>query len=492
MHYDATEASLRQHPLPPWFADAKLGFLIHWGPDSVPAWAERSGTVQELWSQRGPAYFLKHNPYAEWYANTMLIPGSATQRHHLETYGSDFAYDDFVPQFSAASAQADFASWADLFARAGARYVVLTTKHHDGYLLWPSRRPPPKPAYASPHDIVGGLSEAVRARGLKMGLYYSGGYDKLFNPTVIRSLPSAVSAIPQSSEYAEYCDAHISELIERYQPSVLWNDIAYPATSDLKTLLAHYYNSVGDGAVNDRWTQFRLPRGLRRAALFTAIRTVAALWPALPKSWRRLQMQARFHHDFSTHEYETYADARAKKWEACRGLGLSFGNNRLEDDSTMLSPEALVHLLVDVVSKNGNLMLGIAPDASGVFPETQRRRLLALGDWLLVHGEAVFDTRPWLRAEGTTVDGLPVRFTRNDGAVYALVLGPTAGPSLAIDRLAVAPGARVHLLGHAEALTWRSEAGRLAVDLPGGLPPSPARAVRVAPAEAVPLATKAS
>lgn len=475
-----TSSAFANRPLPQWYAGAKLGFLIHWGPYSVPAWAERSGIVQDLWANKGPAYFLKHNPYAEWYLNTMMIAGSDTERHHAETYGRDFSYDTFARQFIDASAKADFSTWADLFARAGARYAVLTTKHHDGFLLWPSSRPPPRPGYQPERDLIGGLAEALRARGVRLGLYYSGGYDKLFNPLVIRDLRTAIRAIPQSREYAGYCDAHIAELIERYAPSVLWNDIAYPAASDIDALFARYYAAVPDGVVNERWTQVRLPqRGLRSLLFDTAVRGFNALWPVLPRSMRRLQMRPSTHHDFRTPEYEVYPEATPDKWEATRGLGFSFGNNRTERDEDMISPDELVRLFVDVVSKNGNLLLGIAPDPAGVFPETQRRRLLALGDWLAVNGEAIFDTRPWERAEGTTAGGLPVRFTCTDDAVYAIVLGTPAGPRLDIDGLTPPEGAPARLLGHDAPLAWERAGDGVSIMLPAGLGASPAWALRV-------------
>jgi len=468
-----------ERPLPQWFDGAKLGVLVHYGPYTVPAWAERSGTMQELWSKRGPAYFLRHNPYAEWYSNTMRIAGSETQRHHIETYGRGFSYDDFIPTFNDASAKADFSQWAELFDRAGARYSLLTTKHHDGFLLWPSRHPPPKPHYRSPRDIVGELTEAVRARGLRMGLYYSGGYDKLFNPTVVRSLLTAVQAVPQSPEYARYCEAHFDELIERYRPSVLWNDIAYPASCDLNALFARYYAAVPDGVVNERWTRIALRPGARTTLLFAGIRGLSLAWPLLPLSWRRLRSRPAFHHDFTTPEYETYPEAQPKKWEAVRGLGTSFGNNRTERDEDMLSVDELVRMLVDVVSKNGNLTLGIAPHPDGAFPESQRSRLLGLGEWLSVHGEAIYDTRPWDRAEGRTSDGLPVRFTRKGGAVYAIVLGAPSTARVVIENFGAPDGAQVHLLGHEEALAWERAGDGLSVTLPAAFAPGPAWALRV-------------
>ena len=467
MRYEPTNESLRQHEVPSWFHDAKFGLMVHWGPCSIPAWGERSGVIQDIWSEKGPRYLFKHNPYAEWYENTIRIPGSAAQRHHIDAYGRDFPYDNFVRQFGELSARFDPSSWADLFASAGARYVVLITKHHDGYALWPSAQPNPRgELYASQRDIVGDVTEAVRARGLTMGLYYSGGYDKTFNPTCIRSLRTAIAAVPQDEAYARYADAHVAELIERYRPSVLWNDIAYPARSDLKRIFADYYNVVPEGIVNDRWTQFGLRGGVRRALVMAAASAIDHGWPLLPKRWRRLQMQARFHHDFSTPEYDARDSATEAKWETVRGIGTSFGNNRTERDEDLLSAREIVHMIADVASKNGNLLLGIAPDAQGVFPEQQTSRILEAGRWLAAKGAAIYGTRPWTRAEGSTADGLPVRYTATGDALYAIVLGEPQGAEIAIEGLVVGEGAEVCMLGGDASLSWTQHGDRLAVTLP--------------------------
>ncbi len=489
--YEPTAESLNRHAVPEWYAGAKLGLMVHWGPYSVPGWAERSGNIQEMWSRKGPAYQFRHNPYAEWYRNTIQIPGSGAQRHHDETYGRDFPYLEFGRQFAEASATADFSAWAELFARAGARYAVLTAKHMDGYLLWPSRHADPQlPAYQSPRDLVRDFTEAVRARGLKLGLYYCGGYDGLFNSTVIRDPLTAIAAIPQSREYAEYAVAQLTELIERYQPSVLWNDIAYPEKADVREILALYYNTVADGAANDRWAQVRLPRGrIGKAALAAVLRSVALLWPVLPASWRRLKMLPAAHSDFITPEYETRHDISDRKWEAVRGIGHSFGINRAEREEDLLSVDELVRLLADVVSKNGNLLLGIAPEPDGRFPEMQTRRLSALGDWLAVNGEAIYASRPWVRAEGTTLDGLPVRFTRSDEAVFAIVMGAPSGTCLRLEGIGAGEGATVSLLGRDGALAWERAGDALAITLPDALPPSPAHVLRISPAASVALST---
>src|SRR6266436_2886487 len=173
--YEPTWESLMRHQAPAWFQDAKLGIFIHWGLYSVPAWAPPSG---ELGKVDRTKWFYQ-NPYAEWYLNSIRLKESATYKHHVETYGADFDYYRFAETFNKQVQQWRPDTWADLFQKTGARYVVLTTKHHDGFTLWPSRVPNPKrPAGLQvKRDLVGEFTTAVRGKGLKMGLYYSGGLD---------------------------------------------------------------------------------------------------------------------------------------------------------------------------------------------------------------------------------------------------------------------------------------------------------------------------
>ncbi len=465
--------------LPAWFDDAKFGVMVHWGLYSVPGWAERAGTIQELWSKHGPNYYFRHNPYAEWYANTIQIGGSTAQRHHAATYGGA-PYDAFAADFDAASATADFSAWADLFVEARARYVVLTTKHMDGFCLWPSRIPNPhRERYHSARDIVTDASAAVRSRGLKMGLYYSAGYDMTFNSTVIRNAASAIMAVPQDSEYASYVDRQLTELIERYQPSVLWNDIAYPSDADLEALLASYYDTVPDGVVNDRWARIGPVRGVGNVLLSAVSAALPVVWPVLPSSLRRFRVPQASLYDFATPEYAVEHDVVDRKWEAVRGIGPSFGNNRNERDTDLPSSDELIRLLVDVVSKNGNLLLGVGPEPNGDIPQLQQKRLRVLGAWLAINGEAIFETRPWRRAEGLTGAGAPVRFTCNDNAIYAVVLGPVSPGRLIIKELAIPEHASVRLLGLDALLDWEQLSPDLAIVVPPSAPASPACAFRV-------------
>ena len=184
--YEGTWESVRTHRVPVWYDDAKLGIFIHWGLYSVPGWAPRVPDIQQLLIADGPTRMLRENPYAEWYRNTMQIMGSPTQLHHAEVYGDDYPYDNFVKTFNDASAGANLDAIADLCQAAGARYVVLTTKHHDGFALWPSAIVhPAKGEYHTRRDLVGDLSVAVRSRRMRMGLYYSGGYDWPYNDAVL-------------------------------------------------------------------------------------------------------------------------------------------------------------------------------------------------------------------------------------------------------------------------------------------------------------------
>ncbi len=141
MTYEPTWESVKLHTVPEWFHDAKLGIFIHWGLYSVPAWAPTTGEMGKVIAEEGWGAFFARNPYSEWYLNSVRIPGSPTQRHHIETYGEGYSYDRFADTFNHAVEAWDPAVWARLFHRVGARYVVLTTKHHDGFRSGPAGSP---------------------------------------------------------------------------------------------------------------------------------------------------------------------------------------------------------------------------------------------------------------------------------------------------------------------------------------------------------------
>ena len=137
--YEPTLESLDRHPLPQWYAGAKLGIFIHWGLYSVPGWAPLTHPDHDF----PRTDYIKYNPYAEWYLNTMRIPGSPTEAYHKQHLRRDFGYYDFAPIFNRESKKWDPDKMAAAFKDAGARYVVLTSKHHEGFTLWPSTTPNP-------------------------------------------------------------------------------------------------------------------------------------------------------------------------------------------------------------------------------------------------------------------------------------------------------------------------------------------------------------
>lgn len=454
---EVTTAGIAEGSIPEWYDDAKLGIMVHWGVWSVPAWAETTLDPERLSDPADPDYFfapggverfLHHNPYSEWYENSIALDGSAAQDFHRRTYGDEFPYTGFQSRFEEQSAEWSPDAWARLFAQAGARYVVLVTKHHDGYALWPSAiENPNRPAWNAKRDLVGELTEAVRARCLRMGLYYSGGIDWSFKAPPLATLLDLAQSAPPGDEYARYLEAHYRELIERYRPSLLWNDITAPAAADLDSLFADYLAAVPDGLINDRWG-----------------RDVTAL----PRHFRSV-------------EYDVRDAISTDKWEAVRGIGRTFGfnrNQRLEDYGT---PEKYIDLLIDVVSKNGNLLLNVGPMADGTIPAPQVEILRALGAWLDLYGEAIFATRPWTRFDGRTAQGLDVRFTQNQAGdvVYAIQLGPLSGDAVTLRDFVETP-TTVRLAGSREPLQWTRVGNDLRISLPVAVAQQPAHAFAIA------------
>ncbi|SEE93556.1 alpha-L-fucosidase [Ruania alba] len=336
-----------QRPLPAWFARAKLGIFIHWGAYSVPAWAEPIGALGEI---ADDDTWFAHNPYAEWYLNTIRIDGSPAQQHQVSEYG-DAPYDDFLDRWTAD--KFDPADWARLFERVGAAYVVPTTKHHDGIALWDAPGTGERnTVHRGPRrDLVGAIADAVRAEGLRFGVYYSGGLDwSITDFPPHRSGTDVHSLRPRDLEYHRYALAHVQDLIDRYRPDVLWNDIEWPdegkftGPGGLHQLFVDYFASNPDGVVNDRWGDT--------------------------------------YYDVATTEYSAMSENEAKEvWENNRGLGWSFGYNRLETAEHSLDAAGLAKHWVDVVSKGGRLLVNVGPTAEGLIPPMQRASLEGFGSW---------------------------------------------------------------------------------------------------------------
>jgi alpha-L-fucosidase len=436
-------------PLPQWFDDAKFGIFVHWTAATVPAFAPVGPSPFDL----PPEDAFRLSPYVEWYQNSLAIEGSPVWEHHRQTYG-DLGYDAFVRQFLENLSGWSADPWAELFALAGASYVVFVTKHHDGVLLWPSETANPfrGEEWQSSRDVVGELRGAVRDRGMRFGTYYSGGLDWTFGGLPIADFSSMIAAIPQSDDYLAYADAHWRELVERYEPCVMWNDIGYPAAADLPRLFDDYWKTVPDGVVNNRFD-------------FIA------------------QTSGTLHCDFITPEYSTSAPPGGRKWESTRGMGTSFGYNRFEPESSYMTATEIVHTLVDVVARGGNLLLNVGPAADGSVPWTQAERLLAAGWWLRTNGAAIYGSRPWSRPEGATDDGVPVRFTVGaDDALYAVLLGTPSSRNVTLTDLELAGGTDVRMLGFDGALSWSDVGSGVSVQLPDIPAASPAAALRFEPA----------
>jgi alpha-L-fucosidase len=236
---------------------------------------------------------------------------------------------------------------------------------------------------------------------------------------------------------------------------------------------------VPDGAVNDRAIQANIGWLARNRVGHAALRFLLNL---AMRSFAAGRAPKMGHADFRTVEYASLGQIADYKWEATRGLGASFGYNRNETAEHMLSLGELVRSFVDIVSKNGNLLLNVGPMADGTIPPLQEERLLGLGGWLAVNGEAIYGTRPWVEAEGTTAEGVPVRFTAKGDALYAILLGTPEERQVHLSVPGLESDATIHLLGCNGSLEAACEPGQVTVRLPEQLPPSPAHALKIAPA----------
>lgn len=457
--FEPTWESLKGYTVPDWYVDAKFGIFIHWGLYAVPAFGN------------------------EWYPRNMYRQGTPEFEHHRKTYGdhTQFGYKDFIPLFTADKFDAD--AWAQLFKESGARYVMPVAEHHDGFALydsaysdWTSVKMGPK------RDIIGELAAAVRSAGLVFGLsshraehwwFFDGGrafpsdvqderFAGLYAPAA-KASPDHTGRAWDSLDWQPRPDgkfledwlARCCELVDKYQPQVVWFDwwiqqIVFEPY--LQRFAAYYYNqgeAWGKGvAINYKHGAF--PEG---TAVYDIER--GQLKGIRPQFWQTDTSVSKNSWGYITnHEYKAVGD--------------------------------IIGDLVDIVSKNGALLLNIGPRPDGTIPEAEQAMLREIGRWLQVNGEAIYETRPWETfgegptevAEGSFTDtqragftGQDIRFTRKGDALYAICLGWPEGEVLirslgSGSSISAAQIAQVQMLGSDEALGWSQDEGGLRVAVP--------------------------
>jgi alpha-L-fucosidase len=426
--YEPTWESLDARETPKWFSDAKFGIFIHWGVYAVPAWGQKGQYSEWYWRRLADDQSKGKGPWLEF---------------HNRTYGPEFKYPDFAPRWKLEMWEPK--QWAELFKRAGARYVVLTSKHHEGFCLWPNPQSWNwNSVEVGPHrDIALDYIQAMHGSGLKAGFYYS--LYEWFNPLY-------------HSDVAAYVDQHmipqLKDLITHTKPDIFWGDGEWEHPSETwrsTEWLAWIFNespAPKDIAINDRWG--KETRGKHGGYYTTEYGKVHADDP-----------DAKF---------------KMHPWEECRGMGASFGYNRNETISEYRDARTMVHELVQIVAQGGNLLLDIGPTSDGRIPVIMQERLVQIGDWLKVNGEAIYETRPWRVAndgekaagadgkEAWKSDG-KVWFTAKGDAVYAITLG-WPGRELRLIQPKAAENATVTMLGYSEPLKWRNENGRMVIEVP--------------------------
>lgn len=443
--FEASWESLEKYEPAEWYLDAKFGIFIHWGVYSVPGFGN------------------------EWYPRNMYQEGSNEFKHHVATYGaqSAFGYKDFIPRFKAE--KFDPAHWADVFKRAGAKFVVPVAEHHDGFAMYDCGRSEWCAAKMGPkRDIIGDLAKSVRKEGLVFGLsshraehwwFFNGGmkFDSDVKDPKYAALYGPAQSDKEQPDQAFLDDwlLRTCELVDKYEPQLVWFDwwIEQPAFKPyLQKFAAFYYNR---GAERNRGVAINYKNQAfpAKAAVFDV-------------------------------ERGQLAEIRPFFWQTDTSVSKnSWGYVQNQDYKTAAS---VVGDLVDIVSKNGALLLNIGPKPDGTIPEPEEQMLLEVGRWLAVNGEGIYGTRPWVVfGEGPTnvvsgsfsdtkreaFTGQDLRFTAKGNTLYATVLA-WPGKEVTVRSLAKSTGLSegevtgVALLGHEGKVAWaRTDAG-LVVEMP--------------------------
>ncbi|HUX95642.1 MAG TPA: alpha-L-fucosidase [Bacteroidales bacterium] len=416
--YKAEWESLDKHKMPAWYEDAKIGLSMHWGVYSVPAWAPREKGIS----------------YAEWYGYRMHEKGNPTVDYHKENYGTNFTYDDFIPQWKAESF--DPYEWARFAKKMGARYYFITSKHHDGFCLWPTKFTDRNAMIMGPKkDLLGQFFEAGRKEGLKVGFYYSlyEWFNTLYTGKVI-----PYAGLKKVNNYVDdFMIPQIKELIDLYHPDFIFFDGEWDHPESfwkMKEVVAYYYNEAAkrnqEVFVNDRFGKEE--RGK--------------------------------HGDLYNVEYDYDKGSEGSlthKWSYWQGIAKTFGYNKDTDLEDVMLPKQFIDKVIKGVSKNGNFDINVGPTAAGKIPEYEQYPLLQLGEWLKTNGEAIYDTRPWkVQQEGDAY------FTSKGDYVYA-IFSEWHGEEFKLKSVKPSEGSIVTMLGIPGELKWKwSESDGLTIIYP--------------------------
>ena len=438
--YRPSWESLDRHPLPEWFADAKLGVFLDWGLYSVAGYDEKE------W---------KKARYPDWYLRHMY---GRLRDYHVRTWGPGFERDDFIPLFTAEGF--DATAVVDLVADAGARYLVPFSKHHDGFCLWDSSLTDRDAVDMKPGlDLTAALVRECRRRGLRHGFYFS--VEEYEYPVVLEDASLALRVwtkemadgadtrevagqlladlaprferrisgkVPVRDFVADYLVPQAKEFIDRYQPDILWFDGEWERPSDdyrTREIGAYFYDRAEgrrEVVVNDR-----LGRETRRV-----------------------------HGDFYTSETDEITEPIDRVWEECRSMSGAYGYSRVEGPEDYLSATDLVHMLVRIVARGGNLLLMVNPDGGGRVPGVQVERLRELGRWLRVNGEAIYASRGYETHVEATQLGERTWYTRSkDGRyAYAILLDFPRDETVILQKANPKHATEVRMLGYDEPLEW--------------------------------------
>ncbi|KAI1338160.1 glycoside hydrolase family 29 protein [Xylariaceae sp. FL0016] len=412
--------SLARHETPDWFNDAKYGIFIHWGPYAVTGWGNSSpyeSYAEWFW------WYSTHHPQAD---------SSDFYDYRLRTYGEAWAYDDTFPDFTAANY--DPKAWVDLIADAGAgSYFVLTSKHHDGFSIFDAGNTTNRTSlhYGPQHDLLGELFDAAKMHQphLKRGTYFSlpEWYNPDFGPYGFDQLNSTEDpgtsswpGVPAKNPYTgmeEPYTGHIPVddfLTDLMKPQM--DILAYDCTLFFFFPLRHHPRIHGTDIM---WCDIGGPNITAPFA--------ASWWNEAREQNRQVTANSRCGvaqaADFDTPEYATFSSPQARKWETNRGMDpYSYGYNSATPVGEYMNASEVISTLVDIVSKNGNLLLDIGPRADGSLVQAEVDALRESGAWLASHGEAIFNTTYWFVQSQVVVDGIDVRFTQTNEAFYALFL----------------------------------------------------------------------